>query len=179
MLDRQPPLGVFVGRSAELGRVAEVIAQVEAGQPWLVTIEGEPGVGKTALARRCLAGPGPAGFRVLPARADQAEADLDFGLVDQLLRVAGRASQLAGPAGGNGPAVSSFAVGAQLLDVVGVQLAAGSTVIFLDDLQWADRKSVEALTFMLRRLSVDPVLAVVTYRGPWERLDGPAQEAQS
>ena len=166
MQDRQPPLGVFVGRSAELGRVAEVIALVEAGQPWLVTIEGEPGVGKTALARRCLAGPAAAGLRVLPARADQAEADLDFGLVDQLLRAAGRASRLAGPAGGNGPAVSSFAVGAQLLDVVGVQLAAGSTVIFLDDLQWADRKSVEALTFMLRRLSVDPVLAVVTYRGP-------------
>jgi DNA-binding CsgD family transcriptional regulator len=177
--DRQPPLGVFVGRSAELARVAEVIARVEAGQPWLVTIEGEPGVGKTALARRCLAGPGAVGLRVLPALADQAEADLDFGLVDQLLRAAGGGSQLAGPAGGNGAAVSSFAVGAQLLDVVGVQLAAGSSAIFLDDLQWADRKSVEALTFMLRRLSVDPVLAVVTYRGPWERLDGPAQRMLS
>jgi DNA-binding CsgD family transcriptional regulator len=177
--DRQPPLGVFIGRSAELARVAEVIALVEAGQPWLVTIEGEPGVGKTALARRCLAGPGAVGLRVLPARAAQAEADLDFGLVDQLLRAAGRISQPAGPAGGNGPAISSFALGARLLDVVGVQLAAGSTAIFLDDLQWADRKSVEALTFMLRRLSVDPVLAVVTYRGPWEGLDGPAQRMLS
>ena len=55
MQDRQPPLGVFVGRAAELARVAEVIARVEAGQPWLVAIEGDPGVGKTALARRCLA----------------------------------------------------------------------------------------------------------------------------
>ncbi len=102
MQDRQPPLGVFVGRSAELGRVAEVIALVEAGQPWLVTVEGEPGVGKTALARRCLAGPAAAGLRVLPARADQAEADLDFGLVDQLLRAAGEPPGWLGQRAGTG-----------------------------------------------------------------------------
>jgi hypothetical protein len=34
---------------------------------------------------------------------------------------------------------------------------------------------VEALTFMLRRLSVDPVLAIVIYRGPSDRLDEAAQ----
>ena len=45
----------------------------------------------------------------------------------------------------------------------------------IDDLQWADRTSVEALTFMLRRLSVDPVLAVVIYRGRSDRLDEAAQ----
>jgi hypothetical protein len=78
--DRQPP-EVFVGRAAELARVAEVITQVEAGQPWLVAFEGDPGVGKTTLARRCL-GAVP-GLTVLWARADQAETDLEFGLVDQ------------------------------------------------------------------------------------------------
>jgi DNA-binding CsgD family transcriptional regulator len=174
--DRQPPLEVFVGRAAELDRMAQVVASVETGQPWLVTIEGEPGVGKTALARRGLAG--AEGFKVLSARADQAEADLDFGLVDQWLRAAGAGSPLAA-VGGTGSAPSSFAVGAQLLEVVGAQLAAGPVVIFLDDLQWADRKSVEALTFMLRRLSVDPVLAVVTYRRPQERLNEAAQRLLS
>jgi DNA-binding CsgD family transcriptional regulator/tetratricopeptide (TPR) repeat protein len=166
--DRQPPLAVFVGRTAELDQVAEVVARVKAGQPWLVAVEGDPGMGKTALARRCLAG---VGLRVLPARADRAEADLDFGLVDQLLRAAGVGFELAGLTGGDGPAVSSFAVGARLLEVVGEQLAAGSVAIFIDDLQWADHKSVEALTFMQRRLSVDPVLVIVTYRGPRDRLD--------
>jgi MoxR-like ATPase len=62
---------------------------VEAGQPWLVAVEGDPGVGKTALARRCLAEAEGLSWRVLSARAGQAEADLDFGLVDQLLRAAG------------------------------------------------------------------------------------------
>ena len=55
MQHRQAPLDVFVGRTAERGQLAEVVARVEAGQPWLVAIEGDPGVGKTALVRRCLA----------------------------------------------------------------------------------------------------------------------------
>jgi hypothetical protein len=42
-----------------------------------VAIEGDPGVGKTSLARRCLAE--AAGLRVLQARASLPEADLDFG----------------------------------------------------------------------------------------------------
>ena len=179
MQEGRPPLGVFVGRAPELARVAEVIARVQAGQPWLVTIEGDPGVGKTALARRCLAEAEGTGLRVLPARADQAEADLDFGLVDQLLRTAGRVSRLVVPAGGTGSDISSFAVGARLLEAVGEQAASRSVAIFIDDLQWADRKSVEALTFMLRRLSVDPVITVVTYRGPGDRLDEAAQRMLS
>ncbi len=173
MQDRQPPLDVFVGRAAELARLAEVIAGVEAGEPWLVAIEGDPGVGKTALARRCLAQAD--GLTVLSARADQAETDLDFGLVDQLLRAAGDGLSTAELTDGTGSATSSFAVGARLLEVVGEQQAAGGLAVVIDDLQWADRKSVEALTFTLRRLSVDPVVAIVIYRGPADRLDEAAQ----
>ncbi len=47
--------------------------------------------------------------------------------------------------------------------------------IVVDDVQWADRRSVEALTFTLRRLSVDPVIAVMIYRGLSHRLDESAQ----
>ena len=177
MQDRQPPLDVFVGRAVELARVAEVIARIETGQPWLVAIEGNAGMGKTALARRCLAQ--AAGLTVLSARGEAAEADLDYGIIDQLLRAAGGVSQPAVLWEGAGPAVSSFAVGARLLEVVGEQLATGSVAIFIDDLQWADRKSVEALTFMLRRLSVDPAITVVTYRGSGERLGEPAQRMLS
>jgi tetratricopeptide (TPR) repeat protein len=66
-------------------------------------------------------------------------------------------------------------VGARLLEVVGEQLATGALAIVIDDLQWVDRKSAEALTFTLRRLSVDPVLAIMIYRGPGDLLDEPAQ----
>ena len=173
MQERQPPLDVFVGRAEELARVAEVITRMEAGQPWLVAIEGDPGIGKTALARRCLAE--AAGLRVLWARGDQAEADLDFGIADQLFRAAGVVSPAFPPAGGTGLPTSSFTVGARLLQAVGEQQATGAVAIVVDDVQWADRRSVEALTFTLRRLSVDPVIAVMIYRGPSDRLDESAQ----
>jgi DNA-binding CsgD family transcriptional regulator len=171
--DRQVPLEVFVGRVAELARLAEVLTRVEAGEPWLVTIEGDSGIGKTALARRCLAQAN--GVKVLSARGDQAETNLDFGIVDQLLWAAGDAVPTVPSTGGAGPAVSSFAVGAHLLEVVGGQQTTGAVALLIDDLQWADRRSVEALTFMLRRLSVDAVLAVALYSGPGDRLGEAAQ----
>ena len=173
MQDRPVPLDVFVGRVVELALVAEVLTRVEAGQPWLVTIEGDPGIGKTALVRRCLAQAG--GVKVLSARGDQAETDLDLGIVDQLLRNAGDTVPTVPSAGGTGPAASSFAVGAHLLEVVGGQQATGAVALVVDDLHWADRRSVEALAFMLRRLSVDAVLAVVAYSGPGDRLGEAAQ----
>jgi len=171
--DRRVPLDVFVGRAAELAQMAEAVARAVAGQPWLVSIEGDPGAGKSSLTRRCLTG--VPGLRVLWARAGQAETDLDFGIVGQLLRAAGDVSGPVLAADGNGPPASSFAVGAYLLEVVGELGAAGPVAIVVDDLQWADRRSVEALTFMLRRLSVDPVIAVVIYRGSGDRLDEAAQ----
>jgi predicted ATPase len=51
----------------------------------------------------------------------------------------------------------------------------GPVAIMVDDLQWADHKSVEALTFTLRRLSVDPVIAIVIYRDPSGQLGDAAQ----
>ena len=167
------PLEVFVGRAAELAAVAQVVTRAEAGEPWLVAIEGDPGAGKTSLVRRCLAQ--AAGVRVLWARADQTEADLDFGIVDQLLRAAGGVVPALLPWDGADAAASSFTVGARLLEMVGDQQASGPVAIVVDDVQWADRQSVEALTFMLRRLSVDPVVAFVIYRGPADRLDETAQ----
>ncbi len=54
--------------------------------------------------------------------------------------------------------------------MVGAVLAAGPVVIVIDDVQWADVRSVEALSFVFRRLSVDPVLVMVLVRGDRDRL---------
>jgi DNA-binding CsgD family transcriptional regulator len=58
---------------------------------------------------------------------------------------------------------------------VGKLQASSPVAVFIDDLQWADHKSVEALTFVFRRLTVDPVLAVAVFRGSRDRLGEPAQ----
>ena len=173
MQHRPVPHDVFVGRSAELAQITEVISHVQAEEPWLVAIEGDPGIGKTALVRQCLARAD--GLKVLWARADPAETDLDFGIADQLLRAAGDEAPSVLAGAGTGAPGSSFAVGARLLTAVGGQQATGPVAVVVDDLQWADHKSVEALTFMLRRLSVDPVLAVVIYRGTGGRLGETAE----
>jgi DNA-binding CsgD family transcriptional regulator len=169
-----PGQDVFVGRAAELARLADVIAQVRHGQPWLVTIEGESGVGKTALAWRCLAA--AAGLTVLRARADPGEADLDYGVIGQLVRGVDRPALaryplLAGAAAGTSP----FAVGAQLLGLLGEVQGAGPVAVVIDDVQWADRRSVEALSFTFRRLSVDAVAVIVIVRGNRDQLDDPAR----
>ncbi len=161
---------VFVGRDTELARLADVVARVRRGQSWSVTIEGESGVGKTALARRFLAS--RKGLRALWARADPGEADLDYGIVEQLLRgvdaqVLARYPLLGGDIARSSP----FAVGAQLLGVVGDRQAGGPVALVIDDVQWADRRSVEALSFVFRRLSVDPVMVVLIVRGDRDQLD--------
>jgi hypothetical protein len=72
--DRQAPPDVFVGRAAELARVAEVITRVKAGQPWLVAIEGDPG-GREDVPGAAVPGSGrhpPAvGVGHLPGQADR------------------------------------------------------------------------------------------------------------
>jgi DNA-binding CsgD family transcriptional regulator len=166
----RPEGDVFVGRKAELARLADVLARVRHGEPWLVSIEGESGVGKTALARRCLAS--SAGLTALWARADPGEADLAYGIIEQLVRgvdgrVMARYPLLAGGVGRSSP----FAVGAQVLGLVGDQQAAGPVALVIDDVQWADRRSVEALSFTFRRLSVDTVAVILIVRGDRDQLD--------
>ncbi len=166
---------VFVGREAELARVTEVMDRARRGEPWLVTIEGDSGIGKTTLLRHCAFS--SAGASVLWARADQTESDLGFGIVTQLTNgvTDGLLSLYPLLGGGSRDGTSSFGVGAQLLGLIGNLQAAGPVVMVVDDVQWADRLSVEALSFMMRRLSADAVLVVVAVRGDRDNLDEPTR----
>jgi hypothetical protein len=165
----KPEQEIFVGRNAQLSQIGDIAVRVTGGEPWLVVIEGESGIGKSALARRSAALAGP--HALFTARADRMEADLDYGVVEQLLQrvdpeiLEGRRLL----AGGVPSGASPFAVGAELLAVIGKVLAEGPVVLALDDVQWADRPSVLALTFLLRRLSVDPLLAVTMVRRSRDR----------
>ena len=165
-----PQGDVFVGRQAELSGLADVMVRVRQGQPWLVTVEGESGIGKTALVRRALAT--ATDFVVLSARSDPTESDLEYGIVEQLRRGIDRRLLERNPVPrGDLVRSSPFAVGAELLAVLGEQLAAGPVIVVVDDVQWADRPSVDALSFALRRLSVEPVLVVMVIRGDRDHVD--------
>ena len=144
------PMPPFVGRSAELGWLDSRFSTAVAGSPSTVVVDGPPGIGKSALVSQFLQG--LRSVRALSASGDEAETFLSFGIVHQLLGDT------------DGPWEDPFAAGAavlQDLDRLGERQA---TVLVVDDAHLADAASLGALTFALRRLEADPVLAVFLTR---------------
>ncbi|MEU9130592.1 AAA family ATPase [Kitasatospora sp. NPDC048540] len=154
----------LAGRTGELKVLTECRSAVARGDPWLVMVLGEPGIGKTALVRRALA-EGPDGLQVCWASCDQAERDIRYGVVSQLLHrlpaeTAGR-TELARSLTGAG---SPLAVGRDLLDVVAATAESAPLALVVDDVPWADDQSLKTLAFMARRLWSERVLIVLVAR---------------
>lgn len=150
----------LVGRGPELAALDAARQRAAGSEPTVVLLVGEAGMGKTELVRSLLATPD---IIAVAAAGDQVEMELDYGVVDQLLRD----SPLAGDTVSDAlPPVGTDALeaGAALLRLVdGLQF--GSTlVVAIDDAHWADRMSLDALTFAARRLRADRVLLCVATR---------------
>ncbi|MGD9529635.1 MAG: AAA family ATPase, partial [Pseudonocardia sp.] len=146
---------VFVGRRAELDVLQARAADAAAGRPALVVVEGAAGFGKTALLDAFTAFTLPPGWERLGAAGDEAEARLPYGLYDRLVL-------------GHGDArvehAEPFTAGAALLHLLGDVQETGPVALVVDDTHWADRASLLALTFTLRRLHADRVLTILTLR---------------
>ncbi len=149
-----------VGRAAELARL--VAAFGDAGTPGLrvVLVVGEPGMGKTHLVRHAL---GRCGAPAVVAEGDPAETDLDYGVLDQLVRrspLDGSAVDDLVPRAGTDPLVA----GAALMRFVDGLALDRPLVVVVDDAHWADRPSLDAMTFAARRLRADQVVLCLTCR---------------
>ncbi|HEU4657757.1 MAG TPA: AAA family ATPase [Capillimicrobium sp.] len=161
----------LVGRDPELAALRERIEATGAGRGFAVVVEGEPGIGKTALLD-AVAAAAPPGHRVLRASAAEPERSLPFSalaaLVEPLVeaRAALPAAQAhaltaaleVGPAG----APDRFAVVAALVGLLRAGASGGPLVAIVDDLHWIDDASREAIVFAARRagdLGVGFVLA--------------------
>jgi hypothetical protein len=155
--------GAFVGRRAELAIVAEAMNAAREGRPQLVVVEGEVGIGKTAFLRRCQ--DVADGFVVLAVGAEESEAGLDWGVVSQLIARAPAAGPEPGRTiDGSGSASNPFAVGAELLSLLGLLQDRGPVLLLLDDAHWIDPPSAAALLFALRRLYADQICALIATR---------------
>ncbi|SEG97347.1 ATP-, maltotriose-and DNA-dependent transcriptional regulator MalT [Nonomuraea solani] len=161
------PITSFVGRDFELGCLREEFGRARAGLPRLVVVEGPAGIGKTTLVHRFLESCGTAD--VLFTDGDEGEALLPYGTLTRLFGGPGglppRLAELAAP-GLADPAElpDPLAVGAALLDVVTERQLTDPLCLVVDDVHWADVPTLRALTFCLRRLRVDRVLAVLLLR---------------
>ena len=165
----------LVGRDGELERLLAAYAQAGA-RGGLVVIEGEAGVGKTRLAQEARTAIERSGGRVLAAHPHPGEQGLAYGVIAALLREAvaladgeiaealrGDAARLL-PELGAPPPGSLDEPGARLrfLESIG-QVIAGAFgqetgAVWIDDLQWCDPASLEALAYLARRLDGRPLL---------------------
>lgn len=144
-----------------------------SGEAHLVAIEGEAGIGKSAIVRQLLRSCPRA--VALAASGDEGEMTLAYGVIAQLAACAGLPATEGLPllVSGPPPGADPLAVGAQLLALLAsLQEAASVVVMVIDDLQWVDEPSRRALRFVLRRLVADRVLVICSSRcGAMRSLD--------
>src|SRR5579863_1669705 len=167
-------------RRAECGVLDQLISAVRAGGSRVLVVRGEPGVGKSALLDY-LAGRA-AGCWVLRAAGVESEMELAFAGLHQLLApVLDRADALpvlqrdalkTAFGVSTGPAPDHFLVGLAVLGLLSEVAGERPLVCVVDDEQWLDRASVQALGFAARRLAADPVGLVFAVRVPGAELAG-------
>ena len=165
----------LVGREQELAAALESLELLAAGGAALA-IEGEAGIGKSALWQLAVAAARERGLRVLEARPSEAERTLSYAALGDLLRpelpaleVLPRPQRralevallLADPDGG-GPDRRTIAVAT--LGALQALSEAQPVGLAIDDVQWLDADSARALTFALRRLAREPLLALLARR---------------
>src|ERR1700761_8749549 len=174
------PAAGLMGRVRERSVLDQFVAGVRAGTGQALVVRGEPGVGKTVLLDY-LAGRA-SGCRVVRAAGVQSEMELAFAGLHQLLApLLDRLGQLPAPQQealrtafglSAGPAPDRFLVGLAALSLLSEAAAERPLACLIDDEQWLDQASAQALGFAARRLGADPVALVFSARRPGEELAG-------
>ncbi len=148
------------GRGVECGVLDGLVAEVRAGRSRVLVVGGEPGIGKTALLG--YAADVAQDFRVARAGGVESEMELPFAALHQLCgRMLGRLGGLPGPQRdalgvafglGAGSAPDRFLVGLAVLGLLSEAAAGRPLLCLVDDAQWLDQASAQALAFVARRL---------------------------
>ena len=160
----------FVGREAELARLAAALEEAGDGGAPAIVVEGESGAGKTRLLREFAAVAAGRGATVLFGRCvDCGDAGPPFWPFVEALRALGRADpgRAPGPPAGRRP---DDAVGGQppagffelVLDRLETAVRRSPVVLIIDDLHWADPSTRDLLGFLLANLAGGPGPLVVT-----------------
>jgi len=166
----------IVGRTAELDAIDGFLDRL-GREAAAIVFEGEAGIGKTTVWRQVFERAAPRAFAVLSCRPAEAEAKLAFASLADLLEPVADAilPQLPEPqraalevalmrASPHGPPPTARAVAAAVLSMLRLLADTKPVVLSIDDQQWLDRGSAEALAFALRRIGDRRVGVAVTVR---------------
>jgi DNA-binding CsgD family transcriptional regulator len=163
-------------RSAEWRQVRGFAETIRAA-PTALAVQGEAGAGKSTLWRAGSEVAAAAGHRLLRSEPSASETDLSFAGLSDLLadalplvadqipdpqREALEVALLLRPAGREPP--TARAVGLAVLATLRGCLARGPVMVAIDDVQWLDEASLEALAFALRRVPSGPLSLLVAAR---------------
>jgi DNA-binding CsgD family transcriptional regulator len=172
---------MLVGRDHERRQIDQALALAAAGSTATLALVGEPGIGKTALLD--YAAGQAAGMRLLRVRGVESEAQIPFASLLEAVRPAldlleqipaPQAAALEGALALRPGAVRDrFAVGAATLSLLAAYAERHPVALLVDDAQWVDGSSAQALVFAFRRLLADPIAVIIAVReGDPSLLDG-------
>ena len=163
------PAGALVGRDSEIALLTRLMTELGRGRGGSLLIEGEPGIGKSALVQAAVTKAPEAGCQVFWGAGDELGQALPLLPFLDGLRVREPSANprrdtivrlLRGEAstdrGANVPAV----LAEQLLALVTEQCAVQPVILVIDDLQWADRASITLWGRLARSARQVPLLMV-------------------
>jgi DNA-binding CsgD family transcriptional regulator len=162
------------GRGQQCRFLDGLTADVRAGRSRVLVVRGEPGIGKTALLG--YAAETAQDFQVVRAEGAESEMELPFAALHQLCgRMLGRLDRLPGPQRDAlgvafglraGSAPDRFLVGLAVLGLLSEAAADRPLLCLVDDAQWLDQASAQALAFVARRLDAESVALLFGTRDP-------------
>ncbi|HET6193466.1 MAG TPA: AAA family ATPase [Trebonia sp.] len=164
---------VLVGRDNELALLDGLLREAARGRGAAVLIEGEPGIGKSALVRAAVSAAPDAGCQVFWGAGDELGTALPLLPFLDALRVREPSvnarrntivgllrGEIAADRGADVPATLTE----QLLALVAEESAVRPVVLVIDDLQWADPASVALWGRLARTARQAPLLLIGTAR---------------
>jgi predicted ATPase len=163
---------MLLAREPERQALEQLLSGARNGRSGVLALVGEPGIGKTSLLDLAVELAG--GMRVLRARGVASEAQIPFAALFELLRPA--LDRLAAIPDPQTAALESalalrparpeerFAIGAATLSLLSAYAEPSPLVVLVDDLQWLDGSSADALRFAVRRLVAEPIAVVFAAR---------------
>jgi DNA-binding CsgD family transcriptional regulator len=161
-------------RRPECEALDQLLDRVRAGESQVLVVRGEAGVGKTALLDYAVER--ASGFRVARATGVQSEVELAFAGLQQLCApMLDRLEHLPDPQRGalgtafgltGGEPPDRFLVGLAVLSLLSDAAEGQPLACVVDDAQWLDQASLQALAFVARRLLAEPVALIFAVRDP-------------
>ncbi|KAB2346536.1 helix-turn-helix transcriptional regulator [Actinomadura rudentiformis] len=168
---------MLVGREPEQEHITGLLTEARAGRSAALAIYGEAGIGKSTLVEFAVAA--ARDMTVMRGLGIESEAEIPFGALFSLLHPylhhiealpGPQAAALRGAFGlADTGASDRFLIGAATLTLLAEIAGERPVLCVVDDAQWLDRASSDALQFAARRLGADPIAMIFALRDEGER----------